>query len=129
MHKKIYEYQQLKSKSRSTPIRSDVFKNKVYVFTPKDKLIELPVGATVVDFAYEIHSSLGNSMSGCKINGKKAQVRTMLKNGDRVEVVTDDKQTLPSREWLRFVRTRKARDEIENAFNRDVENMEFRHVI
>ncbi|WKZ31228.1 MAG: HD domain-containing protein [Candidatus Dojkabacteria bacterium] len=128
LHKSLYEYQQIK-KSRSIPIRSDIFKNKVFVFTPQNRLIELPVGSTVVDFAYEIHSDLGNKMTGCRLNGRKSKVWTMLATGDLVEVITDESQELPDREWLKFVRTRKAREAIESAISRNSEGVKFTHTI
>lgn len=128
LHKDLFEYRKLK-KGLSSPIKADIFRNKVYVFTPKGKLVELPLGATAVDYAYEIHSDLGNRMTGCKINHKKAQVRSMLNTGDSVEIIVDETQKLPNYEWLRFVRTRKAREAIENAYTKASESVRFTHTV
>jgi GTP diphosphokinase / guanosine-3',5'-bis(diphosphate) 3'-diphosphatase len=83
----------------------------VFGFTPKGDIIGLPQGATPVDFAYQIHSEVGDTCVGCKINGRMMPLRTPLKNGDQVEIVTSRTQT-PSPEWERFVVTGKARARI-----------------
>jgi GTP pyrophosphokinase len=86
----------------------EMFQDQVFCFTPKGDLIALPSGATPVDFAYQIHSEVGDTCVGCKINGRMMPLRTQLKNGDQVEIVTSRTQT-PSPEWERFVVTGKAR--------------------
>ncbi|HUC61964.1 MAG TPA: bifunctional (p)ppGpp synthetase/guanosine-3',5'-bis(diphosphate) 3'-pyrophosphohydrolase [Alphaproteobacteria bacterium] len=89
----------------------EMFQDQVFCFTPKGDLIGLPQGATPVDFAYQIHSEIGDTCVGCKINGRMMPLRTPLKNGDQVEIVTSRSQT-PSPEWERFVVTGKARARI-----------------
>ncbi len=94
-------------------LRFDLFSDEVYVFTPRGDVKELPDGATPVDFAYTIHTEVGNHCSGAKINGKLAPLHTVLKNGDTVEIFTD-KNRSPSRDWLKFVKTAKARTRIKH---------------
>jgi len=89
----------------------EMFQDQVFCFTPKGDLIALPQGATPVDFAYAIHSEVGDTCVGCKINGRMMPLRSQLKNGDQVEIVTSRTQT-PSPEWERFVVTGKARARI-----------------
>jgi len=89
----------------------EMFRDQVFCFTPKGDLIGLPAGATAVDFAYQIHSELGDRCVGCKINGRMMPLKTLLKNGDQVEIATSRSQT-PSPEWERFVVTPKARARI-----------------
>ncbi len=86
----------------------EMFQDQVFCFTPKGELINLPGGATPVDFAYAIHSEIGNRTVGVKINGRQMPLRTSLKNGDQVEIVTSKAQS-PSPTWERFVVTGKAR--------------------
>ncbi len=86
----------------------EMFQDQVFCFTPKGELIPLPKGATPVDFAYAIHSEVGDKAVGVKINGKQMPLRTMLNNGDQVDIVTSKTQT-PSPTWERFVVTGKAR--------------------
>jgi len=93
----------------------DIFKNKVFVFTPKGEVISLPSGSTPVDFAYAIHTDIGNHCSGCKINQKISPLETVLKNGDTVEILVDKKKK-PSRDWLRFVKTSLAKNQIKKFF-------------
>jgi GTP diphosphokinase / guanosine-3',5'-bis(diphosphate) 3'-diphosphatase len=88
-----------------------MFQDQVFCFTPKGDLIELPRGATPVDFAYAVHSDVGNTCVGAKINGRLVPLRTELSNGDQVEVITSKAQT-PSPTWERFVVTGKARARI-----------------
>ncbi len=91
--------------------KMELFQDQVYAFTPKGDLIELPSGATSVDFAYAIHSDIGDKCVGAKINGKIAPLNTKLANGDQVEVITSKTQN-PSPTWERFVVTGKARSHI-----------------
>lgn len=89
----------------------EMYYDQVFCFTPKGKLIPLPKGATPVDFAYNVHSDVGDHCSGVKINGHLVPLRTELKNGDQVEILTNKKQT-PNKDWEDFVVTGKARSEI-----------------
>ena len=92
-------------------VKVDLFPDSVYVFTPKSKIIALPRGATAIDFAYSIHTGIGDHTVAVKINNEAAPLRTELHNGDIVEIVTDG-ASRPSPTWLSFVRTGKARSSI-----------------
>ena len=92
-------------------VKVDLFPDAVYVFTPKTQILALPRGATVIDFAYAIHSNVGDRTTAAKINGDPVPLRTELKNGDVVEVVTALDAT-PNPAWLSFVRTGRARSKI-----------------
>ena len=92
----------------------DLYKDEVFVFTPKGDLYKLPQGATVLDFAFSIHSNLGCRCTGARVNGKNVQLRQKLNSGDQVEIMTSNTQT-PKRDWLTFVTTAKARNKIRQA--------------
>ncbi|MBT8762792.1 bifunctional (p)ppGpp synthetase/guanosine-3',5'-bis(diphosphate) 3'-pyrophosphohydrolase [Desulfohalobiaceae bacterium Ax17] len=94
-------------------LRFDLFQDEVYVFTPRGEVKELPEGATPVDFAYMIHSEVGDHCAGAKVNGRLVPLNTKLKNGDVVEIITDPHRN-PSRDWLKFVKTAKARTRIKH---------------
>jgi guanosine-3',5'-bis(diphosphate) 3'-pyrophosphohydrolase len=92
-------------------VRLELYPDEVYVFTPNGEVKELPRGATLVDFAYAIHSEVGNQCTGAKVNGRMVPLRTELANGDTVEIITSPHHH-PSRDWLQFVKTTKARHKI-----------------
>ncbi|MFT0532373.1 RelA/SpoT family protein [Castellaniella hirudinis] len=92
-------------------VKVDLFPDAVYVFTPQGKILSLPRGATPVDFAYAIHTDVGNHAVACKINGDYAPLRTELHSGDAVEIMTSS-ASRPSAQWLNYVRTGRARSEI-----------------
>jgi guanosine-3',5'-bis(diphosphate) 3'-pyrophosphohydrolase len=92
-------------------VKVDLFPDAVYVFTPKSQIMAMPRGATVVDFAYAIHSNVGDRTAAAKINGEQVPLRTELKNGDVVEIITAPVST-PNPAWLGFVRTGRARSKI-----------------
>jgi len=92
-------------------VKMDLFPDEVYVFTPKGDVKAFPKGATVVDFAYGIHSEVGKKCMGGKVNGKMVPIRYQLKNGNIVEIITSQKQH-PSKDWLKFVKTPKAKTKI-----------------
>ena len=92
-------------------VKVDLFPDAVYVFTPKSQIMSLPRGATVVDFAYAIHSNIGDRTLAARINGEQVPLRTELKNGDVIEIVTAPVST-PNPAWLSFVRTARARSKI-----------------
>lgn len=92
----------------------ELYEDEVFVFTPKGDLYKMPKGATVLDFAFAIHSKLGSKCIGAKVNGKNAQLKQTLNSGDQVEVMTSNTQT-PKRDWLNIVTTSKARTKIRQA--------------
>ncbi len=92
-------------------IKIDLFPDCIYVFTPKSRILSLPQGATPIDFAYQIHTGIGNGAVACRVNGEEAPLSKKLRNGDMVEILTDP-DSHPAPEWLRFVRTGKARAKI-----------------
>ncbi len=92
-------------------VKVDLFPDAVYVFTPNGKIISLPRGATPVDFAYSIHTDIGNHSVACKVNGEYVPLRTELSSGDTVEIITSE-ASRPSAHWLNFARTGRARSEI-----------------
>ena len=93
-------------------LKTELFVDEVYVFTPKGQIKVLPRGATPIDFAYSIHAEIGHHMTGCKINSKMMPIITTLKNGDIVEIVTSDQSKGPSRDWLKFVKSTTAKNKI-----------------
>jgi guanosine-3',5'-bis(diphosphate) 3'-pyrophosphohydrolase len=92
-------------------VKVDLFPDEVYVFTPKGKILSLPRGATAVDFAYAVHTDIGNRCVAAKVNGELVPLRTELRNGDRVEIITAS-HAKPNPGWLQYVRTGKARSNI-----------------
>lgn len=92
----------------------DFFGNEVFAFTPKGKAIELPKESTIIDFAYSVHSDLGDHCMGAKVNGEFVSLKERIDNGDIIEILTSKTQK-PSREWLKFARTTKARNKIKQA--------------
>lgn len=100
-------------------LKTELFEDEVYVFTPKGKIEVLPRDATPIDFAYAIHEEIGHHMCGCKINSKMMPIVTKLKNGDIVEILTNDSQKGPSRDWLKFIKTTKAKSKIQGWYKRE----------
>jgi GTP diphosphokinase / guanosine-3',5'-bis(diphosphate) 3'-diphosphatase len=92
-------------------VKIDLFPDAVYVFTPKSKIMAMPRGATIVDFAYAVHTDVGDHTTGAKVNGEQVPLRTELKNGDVIEVITAT-FSKPNPAWLGFVRTARARSKI-----------------
>ena len=101
-------------------IKGNVFTDEVYVFTPKGKVLNLPVGSTTVDFAYAIHSAVGNKCIGAKVNGKIVPLNTVLNTGDIVEILTTNSGKGPSRDWIKFVKTASARTKIRQYFKKEM---------
>jgi len=89
----------------------DLYSDEVFVFTPKGDLFKLPVGSTVLDFAFLVHTNVGCHCQGGKVNGKNVHIRTKLQSGDQVEILTSQKQ-MPKRDWLNFAATSKAKTKI-----------------
>ncbi|HWR74855.1 MAG TPA: HD domain-containing protein [Bacteroidales bacterium] len=99
-------------------IRPGLYSDEVFVFTPKGEVRQLPAGATLLDFAFDIHTGVGSKCVGGKVNGRNVQLKHKLQNGDHVSVITSVKQS-PKRDWLAFVITNKARTKIRQALNEE----------
>ena len=99
-------------------LKMDLYPDEVYTFTPKGKVVVIPAGGTPVDFAYTIHTEVGHTCVGAKVNGRMAPLRTRLRTGDIVEIVTQ-KDHKPSRDWLTFVKSPRARNKIKHWLNED----------
>lgn len=97
-------------------LKSDFFSHRVFVFTPKGDVIDLPIAATPIDFAYAVHTDLGNRMTGARVNGKMVSIDTALRNGDMVEVITKP-SAKPSRKWHDMAKTNMARKHIRAALS------------
>lgn len=104
-----------------TALRSDIFSHRIFIFTPKGDVVDLPLNSSPIDFAYAIHSDIGDRTAGAKVNGKLVPLNTTLHNGDIV-VIETRKNAHPTQKWLDFARTTLARRHIRNAIEREKEN-------
>ena len=93
----------------------DVFQDRIFTFTPKGDVIDLPDGSTPVDFAYAVHTDIGNQCVGVMINEKIAPLNTKLKSGDTVEIITEKNRPHPGKDWLKFIKTQRARNKIKSS--------------
>ncbi len=100
-------------------LRVDMFADEVFVFTPNGDVKSLPAGATPIDFAYSIHSAIGNSMTGARVNGRIVTFETPLKNGDIVEIITSKSAKGPSRDWMKICKSNEARNKIRQWFKKE----------
>ncbi|WP_282920521.1 RelA/SpoT family protein [Ignavigranum ruoffiae] len=97
-------------------VKEDIFKDQVYIFTPQGDVFELPSGSGPIDFAYHVHTEIGNKTVGAKVNGNIVSLNYKLKNGDIVEILTNSNSNGPSRDWLKITSTSKARNKIRRFF-------------
>ncbi|MGT2715740.1 RelA/SpoT family protein [Streptococcus respiraculi] len=103
-------------------VKDDIFTERIYVFTPDGSVRELPKDSVPIDFAYEIHTKIGEKATGAKVNGRMVPLTTKLKTGDQVEIITSANSFGPSRDWVNLVKTHKARNKIRQFFkNQDKE--------
>ena len=103
------------NKEFSQDIQVDFFHDRIFIYTPLGDVKDLPSGSTPIDFAYSIHSEVGNSCQGAKVNGKMKGLDTKLQNGDIVEIITNSKKKIPSADWLKISATSLARTHIRKA--------------
>lgn len=99
-------------------LKLDVLRDRIFVFTPKGDVIDLPAEATVIDFAYHVHTQIGNSCTGARVNNQIASLDKALKSGDVVEIITDKHRTKPNPDWAKFAKTANARSKIRAALSK-----------
>ncbi len=99
-------------------LKIDIFQNRIFIFTPKGDVIDLPENATPIDFAYYVHTEIGNKCSGAKVNDEIASLDTKLNSGDVVEIIIDKRRKKPNSDWLKFAKTRLARNKIRQSLKK-----------
>lgn len=105
----------------------DAFTESVYVFSPKGEVIELPAGSTPIDFAYQIHSAVGNRMIGARVDGKLVPLTYQIQNGERIEIITSQNSKGPSQDWLKIAKTTQARNKIAQWFKKENKQDDIAH--
>ena len=105
----------------------DLFADSVYCFTPQGDVKTLPSGSTPVDFAYSVHSAVGNKMVGARVNGKLVPIEYEIKNGDRIEIITSQNSQGPSRDWLKVVKSTQAKNKINQWFRSELKEENIQH--
>lgn len=116
--REMLENKNLESSEKLENFKLDLYDDEIYVFTPKGDLHKLPYGATILDFAFSIHSRVGSTCVSGKVNGRNVSIRHKLKNGDQIEIITSPNQS-PKRDWLSFVVTSKAKNKIRQSLKEE----------
>ncbi|MBQ5777551.1 MAG: bifunctional (p)ppGpp synthetase/guanosine-3',5'-bis(diphosphate) 3'-pyrophosphohydrolase, partial [Oscillospiraceae bacterium] len=117
--RQLLESQEVEDEDFVTSLKTDMFSDEVFVFTPNGDVVSLPAGSTPIDFAYSIHSAVGNRMTGAKVNGRMVQLDYKLANGEIVEIITSNAGRGPSRDWINVAKTSEARNKIKQWFKRE----------
>ncbi len=117
--RRLLENQEVEDEDFLRSLKTDMFSDEVFVFTPNGDVVSLPTGSTPIDFAYSIHSAIGNRMVGAKVNGRIVQLDYILQNGEIIEVLTSNAGHGPSRDWIKIVKTGEARNKIKQWFKKE----------